>query len=344
MLILTEDDLRKILPMGEVIRTIEKGFLAISRGEATPLERLRVEAPWAGGVMLEMPGSLPPPGAPRPGEFATGVPRPGELATGALGTKLVTVFPNNSRLGLATVQAFYILLSGETGAPIALMEGRFITAIRTAATSAVATKFMAGPGPKQLAIIGAGVEGEFHIEAMQEICDVTRVLIASRSPDRAEALASETQSRMGIDVRTTTAGAAASSCNLICTCTTSPTPLFDGRAIKPGTHINAIGAFAPDTRELDTETIRRARVVIDAESAAGREAGEVLIPLGEGAIARSHIAGELADVVSGKVPGRTSPDEITVFKSCGLAIEDLVTARLAYQNAMDRSIGTSVEL
>jgi ornithine cyclodeaminase/alanine dehydrogenase-like protein (mu-crystallin family) len=334
MLILTEEDLRKVLPMSEVIRTIEEGFLAVSRGEVTTLQRLRVEAPWAGGVMLEMPGSLPPPGAPRPGE----------LATGALGTKLVTVFPNNSRLGLATVQAFYILLSGASGAPIALMEGRFITAIRTAATSAVATKFMAGPGPKQLAIIGAGVEGGFHIDAMREICQVTRVLIASRSQDRAQALASETRNSLGLEVKIATATEAASSCNLICTCTTSPTPLFDGRTIQPGTHINAIGAFAPDTRELDTETIRRARVVIDAESAAGREAGEVLTPLAEGAISPSHIKGELADVVSGKIPGRTSPDETTVFKSCGLAIEDLVTARLAYQNAMDRSIGTSVDL
>jgi ornithine cyclodeaminase/alanine dehydrogenase len=334
MLILTEEDLRKVLPMSEVINTIEEGFLAVSRGEATTLERLRVDAPWAGGVMLEMPGALPPPRTPRSGELSTGV----------LGTKLVTVFPNNSRLGLATVQAFYILLSGATGAPISLMEGRFITAIRTAATSAVATKLMAGAGPKQLAIIGAGVEGAFHIDAMNEICEVTQILIASRSLDRAEALASASRNRLGIEVKTGTAAEAASSCNLICTCTTSAAPLFDGRTIRPGTHINAVGAFTPDTRELDTEAIRRARVVIDAQSAAGQEAGEVLIPLAEGAILHAHIKGELADVVCGKVTGRTSADEITVFKSCGLAIEDLVTARLAYQNAVNSGVGTRVDL
>ena len=334
MIILTEEDLRRVLPMSDVIRVVEEGFLAISRGEALTLERLRVDAPWASGVMLEMPGSLPPSANSGSGEPLEGV----------LGTKLVTVFPNNSKMGLATVQAFYILLNGATGVPAAIMEGRFITAVRTAATSAVATKYMASKGPMQLAVIGAGVEGAFHIEAMREVCEITRVLIASRSRDRAEALAQDTRTRLGLDSETTRAAEAASAANLICTCTTSPTPLFDGRTIRPGTHINAIGAFAPDTRELDTETIVRSRVVIDAQSAAGREAGELLIPIAEGVITAAHVKAELADVVSGKVPGRTALEEITVFKSCGLAVEDLVTARLAYQNALSQQVGARVEL
>src|SRR5262249_44189343 len=162
MLILTEADLRTVLPMSGVISAVEQGFAALSRGEVTALERLRVDAPWAGGVMLEMPGSLPPPDAMREEQGSMG----------ALGTKLVTVFPNNSALGLETVQAFYILLSATTGAPLALLEGRFITAIRTAATSAVATRFMSGGGSKRLAIFGAGVEAAFHIEAMREVCDL----------------------------------------------------------------------------------------------------------------------------------------------------------------------------
>jgi ornithine cyclodeaminase/alanine dehydrogenase-like protein (mu-crystallin family) len=334
MLILTEADLRGVLPMSEVISAVEQGFVALSRGEVAALERLRVDAPWAGAVMLEMPASLPPPA----------LARDGQERMGALGTKLVTVFPGNSSHGLATVQAFYILLSATTGAPLALMEGRFITAIRTAATSAVATKFMAGGGAGQLAIFGAGVEAAFHIEAMREVCDLNRVLIVSRTIERAESLAGDARHRLGLEARTGSAEEAVSSSNLICTCTTSPTPLFDGQMVHPGTHINAVGAFAPDTRELDTETIRRARVVIDANAAAGVEAGEILIPLAEGAIETSHIAGELADVVSGRIQGRTSSQEITVFKSCGLAIEDIVTARLAYENAIDRGVGTLVDL
>jgi len=334
MLILTEADLRGVLPISEVISAVEQGFVALSRGEVAALERLRVDAPWAGAVMLEMPASLPPPT----------VARDGQDRMGALGTKLVTVFPNNSNHGLATVQAFYILLSATTGAPLALMEGRFITAIRTAATSAVATKFMAGGGVSQLAIFGAGVEAAFHIEAMREVCDLNRVLIVSRTIERAESLAVDARDRLGLEARTGSVEEAVSSSNLICTCTTSPTPLFDGQMVQPGTHINAVGAFAPDTRELDTETIRRARVVIDANAAAGLEAGEILIPLVERAMEASHIAGELADVVSGRIQGRTSSHEITVFKSCGLAIEDIVTARLAYENAIDRGVGTLVDL
>ncbi len=123
-----------------------------------------------------------------------------------------------------------------------------------------------------------------------------------------------------------------------------PIPLFDGASVNAGTHINAVGAFTPSTRELDTEAVRRARVIIDAESSAGREAGEILIPISEGVLNMGHVKGTLAEVVSGKVPGRESPSEITLFKSCGLAIEDLVTAQLAYGRAIARGIGTTVEM
>jgi ornithine cyclodeaminase/alanine dehydrogenase len=127
-------------------------------------------------------------------------------------------------------------------------------------------------------------------------------------------------------------------------CTSSAVPLFDGKSLRPGTHINAVGSFSPSTRELDTETVRRARVIIDAESAAGREAGEILIPISEGVLDASHVKGTLAEVVSGHVAGRESLSEITLFKSCGLAIEDLVTARLAYARAISTRVGTMVEM
>src|SRR5262249_364510 len=169
------------------------------------------------------------------------------------------------------------------------------------------------------------------------------VQIAWRSRERGEARAQQTRDHLGLEAAVTTPAEAVSSCDLICTCTTSPTPLFNGQTVQPGTHINAVGSFTPETRELDTEVIQRARVVIDAASAAGREAGDILIPLAEGAITPSHIAGELADVVSGRTAGRTSVEAITVFKSCGLAVEDLVTARLAYRNAIAGNIGTCVD-
>jgi ornithine cyclodeaminase/alanine dehydrogenase len=326
MLILSESDLRAVLTMREVIESVEQGFRALSRGEAEVPERLRLDIPERHGILLEMPARAVLDGA------------------GALGTKIVTVFEENLRRGMENVQAVYLLLDSETGAPLSLMDARFITAIRTAAASAVATEAMATRGPKQLAIFGAGVQGRFHVEAMIEVAEIERVMISSRTAEKARALADRIRAVHNLPCDVVSAEQAAAMANLICTCTTAPAPLFDGRLLKTGTHINAIGAFSPSTRELDTETVRRARVIIDAESAAGRESGEILEPITEGAIGEDHVKGTLADVISGKIAGRESPLEITLFKSCGLAIEDLVTARLAYAKAIAAGIGTGVKL
>ncbi|MEK6324656.1 MAG: ornithine cyclodeaminase family protein [Acidobacteriota bacterium] len=329
MLILSESDLRAVLSLGDVIEAVEAGFRALARDDANVPERLRLDVPAHKGVLLQMPAYL------------------GSLNSSkesALGTKIVSVFEENAERGLDAVQAVYLLLDSRTGVPLALMEGRFITAIRTAATSAVATKFMAGPGSKRLAVFGAGVQAESHLEAMIEAADVKHVMIVSRSADKAGALADRVRAVHDLPCELVSAERAAAMANLICTCTSSPAPLFDGRLLNGGTHINAVGAFTPLTRELDTETVRRARVIIDAESAAGREAGEILIPISEGAIEANHLKGTLADIVSGKVAGRESPSEITLFKSCGLAIEDLVTAKLAYSRAIEGGIGTRVSL
>lgn len=326
MLILSESDLRAVLTMRDVINAVEQGFRALARGDATIPERLRLDVSAHNGVLLEMPAYADLDG------------------TGALGTKIVSVFEQNARRGLEIVQAVYLLLDSETGVPLSLMEGRFITAIRTAATSAVATKYMSAPGSKRLAVFGAGVQAQFHIQAMIEVAEIEQVMIASRTADKARALADRVRTVHGLTCEVVSAEQAAAKANLICTCTSSPTPLFDGALLSAGAHINAVGAFTPSTRELDTEAVRRARVIIDAESAAGREAGEILIPISEGVLNAGHVRGTLAEVVSGKVAGRESISEITIFKSCGLAIEDLVTARLAYTRAIVRGIGTKVEM
>jgi ornithine cyclodeaminase/alanine dehydrogenase-like protein (mu-crystallin family) len=322
MLILTSNELRLLLTMRDCIAAVEDAFRDLARGEAFAPERLRLVLPNGEGELLEMPAYM----------------------NSALGTKIVSVFPGNAKLGLDAVQAAYMLLNATTGQPLALMEGRFITAIRTAATSAVATKHLVLPGPKRLGIFGAGVQARFHIEAMMETVEVERLLISSRTEAKAAELADWATATYGVACRQTGAGEAAGQSDLICTCTGSPVPLFDGALIRAGTHINAVGAFTPDTRELGGELIRRARVIIDSESAAGREAGDLLIPLREGMIGPSHFAVTLSDVVSQKMAGRTSNDEITIFKSCGLAIEDLATAHLAYSKAVERGAGTSIDL
>jgi ornithine cyclodeaminase/alanine dehydrogenase-like protein (mu-crystallin family) len=169
-------------------------------------------------------------------------------------------------------------------------------------------------------------------------------MIVSRSIEKAKALASHVVATHKLPCEIVAAEQAAAKANLICTCTNSSAPLFSGRLIADGTHINAVGAFSPSTRELDTVTIKTARVIIDDDSSAGREAGEILIPISEGAIDSDHVKGTLADLVSGRLEGRESPEEITVFKSCGLAIEDLVTARLAYSRAIAVGVGTRVQM
>lgn len=329
MLILSESDLRAVLTMRDVIAAVEDGFRALACGSAYVPERLHMNLPVQKGVLLEMPAYI---GSSDDAEQS------------ALGTKIVSVFEGNVERGLGVVQGVYLLLDVETGVPLSLMEGRFITAIRTAATSAVATKFMASPGRKRLAVFGAGVQARYHIEAMLEVVEVERVLIASRSSETASALADHVRKTHDLPCEVVSAEQAAESANLICACTSSREPLFNGWLIGDGTHVNAVGAFTPQTRELDTETVRRARLIIDDVSAAGREAGEILIPISEGAIDPSHVKGTLAQVVSGTIAGRESASEITVFKSCGLAIEDLVTARLAYSRAIAGGIGTRVDL
>jgi alanine dehydrogenase len=326
MLILTGQDLREILKMRDVIEAVESGFRSLARGDAIAPERLHLNIRSQNGVLLEMPAFM---------QAGSG---------GALGTKVVSVFEKNRECGLDIVQSAYLLLDAQTGVPLSLMEGKYITAIRTAATSAVATKYMSSGGGKRLAVFGAGVQARFHIEAMIEAARVERIMIVSRRPDPARELAIHSSNRFGVPAEVVSADEAARAADLICTCTSSPAPLFDGKLIINGAHINAVGAFTPSTRELDSETVLRARVFIDAESAAGREAGEIIIPVSEGTIPPHHIEGTLADVVSGKVTGRRSPEEITLFKSCGLAIEDLVTARLAYDKAIANSAGLKVDL
>lgn len=331
MLILSEKALKQVLKMTDVIKAVEEGFILNSNGYIRMPERLRLDLPESDGVMLEMPSAIIP-----SGEQDSFEP--------ALGTKIVSAFNANPDRGVELIQASYLLLNPFTGQPEALMDGKFITAIRTAAVSAVATKYLAPPQPWRLGLFGAGVQSLYHAEAMAAIGSVETVLISSRNKETAARLARTISDSFGLPCETTTAEENVASSNLICTCTSFPTPLFDGSLVKPGTHINAVGAFTPATRELDSECMSRSRIVIDDRLAAGIESGEILLAIAEGAIGPSQIAGTLSELVSGSISGRPSAESITVFKSCGLAFEDLVTARLAFSEAKRLGIGVEMEM
>ena len=242
----------------------------------------------------------------------------------AAGVKMVTVNPETG------VNATYTLIDPGTGKTLAVMEANYLTDLRTAATSAVATDLLARKDVQTLGIFGAGRQAKIHFTVLPHVRQFRRFLVCGPRHLRIDQFCNTMKQECGIEVEAVDAEACARESDVLCTCTTWTQPLFDGRWLRPGTHLNLVGAFQPHTREVDTETVRRARVVVDTYEGALAEAGDLLIPFQDGVIKRDHILADLHEVASGKKLIRTSPTDITLFKSVGCALEDLVTARLVY--------------
>jgi len=324
LLVLSRRELERLLTPGDVVKALEAAFRQYAEGSYRVLPR-QAMAVSPNGLLLLMPSAL--------------------LKSGALGTKLVAFYGSNRERGLPTLYAAYLLLDLETGAPLALMEGGFLTGIRTAAASALAARFLARPDSRGVACLGAGVQAGFQLRCLATLFTLERVLVVGRTPARARAFAEAMTNALGVPVAlAASAREAVSQADLITCATTSPTPVFDGKDLRPGSHVDAVGAFRPETREVDTETVRRARVVVDTYTGAQAEAGDLLIPIQEGAISWAHVAAELAELVTGAKSGRTSREEITLFKSVGFALEDAATARLAYDRALALGVGQRVSL
>jgi ornithine cyclodeaminase/alanine dehydrogenase-like protein (mu-crystallin family) len=269
--------------------------------------------------------------------FATGVPRlplrtaistpAGELllmpAAGdqGLGVKLITVTPENPARGSPLVQGLYVLFRAGSQSPEAVIDGASLTVLRTGAVSGLATRWLARRDASRLVVFGAGVQARGHVEAIRTVRDIDEVVIVSRTRQRAEALAAEVGGRVG-------SAADVAEADIVCTCTTSSQPLFDGEMLTDGVHVNAVGAYTIDARELDTTAVSRARVVVETREVAMVEAGDLAIPMAEGAIGDDHIVADLAELVRGKEV-RRSPADVTAFISVGVAFEDLAVARAA---------------
>jgi alanine dehydrogenase len=324
MRVLGGEDLERLLAPADVIRAVEGAFREHAAGRAHTLPRAVLPMRGA-GLFLAMVGSLP--------------------RRRALGTKLVTVVGANRGRGLPTLHATYLLTDPETGVPLALMEAGFLTAIRTGAASALAARYLARRDSKAVVCFGAGVQARYQLLCLQAIFPVERVSVVGRSPERARAFAARMARELGIPVEATRdRRAAVAGADLVTCATTSPTPVFDGRDARPGTHVDAVGAFRATTREVDTTLVRRAYVAVDTYEGAWEEAGDLLIPIKAGAITRRHVRAELAELVSRRKRGRTTREEITLFKSVGFALEDAATARLAYDRAVAANVGTEVAL
>jgi alanine dehydrogenase len=305
----SEEQVRNAINADDVIRVIRQAFV---RGFATVRMPVRSVLKMNDAVLLVMLCY--------------------DSALHAAGVKLVSVSQK------ARVQAVYELLDPETGIALARMEANYLTDARTAATSAVATDLLARKNVETLGIFGSGRLAMAHLAALPRVRNFTRFLVCGSGRSDLMTFCASMKKEFNLNVETASAEKLARESDVICTCTSSPTPLFDGNWLRPGTHLNLVGAFQPDTREVDETTIKRSYVVVDAFDGALQEAGDLLIPIKNGMIDDSHIVADLHEIVSGKKPGRKSADSITLFKSVGCALEDLVTAQMIYE-----SRGTNVQ-
>ncbi len=321
MLILTAADLKRALPMPAAVAAVEEAFRLGEEDFQIPA-RSTLPLKGSDAVYLMMPAHAP--------------------RAEALGTKLVGVFPSNPKAGFDLVQAFYLLFSATDGRPLALMDGKYLTAIRTAATSAVATRIMARRGASRLGIFGTGTQAQFHLRAIPEVRPITQALVCGLNPDDSEQFARMMADEFPFPIDPASREETARRADVICTCTTSSCPVLAGKDLVPGTHINAIGAYQPHTRELDDDAVRQAWIVVDTMEGVMAEAGDVLIPLQNGALRKDQIAGTLSQVVRGEAPGRRLDRDITVFKSVGFALEDLAAGFRAYEAARSSGLGTLV--
>ena len=325
VLIANQQEVTALLPMSECIEVMEATLKGLARGEALLPLRTKMVLPNSGDLMSLMPGYL------------------GGIHT--MGVKIIAAFPGNFGTEFDSHQGVVLLFDDEHGLLRAIVDCTAITAIRTAAVSGVATRLLARPEVGDLAIIGAGTQATTHLAAMRSVRTLRRVRVFSLPMEGAHQFAARESKRHGLPVEVmATAQEAVTGADLICTVSSAPEPVVKGEWIAPGAHINAVGAFTPKTRELDTAAVVKSRLYVDRRESTLNEAGEFLIPKGEGAINDSHILGEVGEVLLGSVQGRRSPEEITLFKSLGIAVEDLAAADHVLKKAKETGAGTWVEM
>jgi len=325
ILILNHDEVVQLLPMKECIGVMREALISLARGQVHQPLRMIVRPPEAAGVMGLMPS------------YMSG-------ADPAYGLKTVCVFPENPAQGKDAHQGSVMLFSAETGELQAMMNASAITAIRTAAVSGVATDLLAREDAHNLAIVGAGVQARTHLDAMSQVRSIKRCRVVSRNSEHAKQLATEMRERFPFTLEPVeTVAEALNDADIIVTATNAKEPVVKRDCISPGVHLNVVGSSSPKSREVDTGTMAAASLFVDRRESTLNEAGDYLFAASEGAVGPDHIRAELGEILIGQKLGRTSPDEITLFKSLGLAVEDLASAAYLFQKAKELNAGTWVE-
>jgi ornithine cyclodeaminase/alanine dehydrogenase len=325
-LILSSSQVRSLLSMSDCISAVEEAFREFASGTTTMPTRVGVQLTEKAGWLGIMPAYL--------------------SRMESLSTKIVSVYTQNQTArGIPNVQAVIILNDAQNGRVAAILEGSYITAMRTGAVSGVATKYLARQESEVVGVVGAGVQARKQLEAICAVRKVRRAVVYDVDKKRASNFVTEMSAQLGINISIAdTPSELSKASDIIATATTSSSPVLNGRDIKPGTHINAIGAFTPTTRELDDDVVASSKIVVDSLEAALAEAGDIIIPLKNGVIQREQIWAELGELVLGKKPGRESSEERTLFKSVGLGIQDAAVAKLVFSRAQSLGVGAQFDL
>jgi ornithine cyclodeaminase len=323
-LILNQSEVSELLPMRECIALMERALRALAQERAVQPLRTKMWLPEKFGLLGLMPGYLDEPKA--------------------LGIKVITIFPHNKSSEFDSHQGAVLLFDAEHGQLLAMMDASAITAIRTAAVSGLATRLLAREDASDLAILGSGVQAQTHLEAILAVRSIKRVRVWSRNFDNAKKFAERAASRHKVPIETMkTAQDAVAGAEIICTVTASAQPILRGDWLSPGVHINAVGSSLPSARELDTQALVKSKLFVDRRESTLNEAGDFLFPQQEGALDKSHIQGEVGEILLHKIKGRESSQEITLFKSLGLAVEDVAAAHFLLEKARKAQKGTWVE-
>ncbi|MEM8724680.1 MAG: ornithine cyclodeaminase family protein [Pseudomonadota bacterium] len=330
MRIIPQSEVERLLPVGACVEVMRQAMIATSAGDVTLPIRQFMPVPGATGKMAIMPGSLG---------------TAGEADHACFGIKLVCKYDRPHGDPLGTHVGMVMLFDSVKGVPMAMIEGSSLTAIRTSAASALATKLMAREDAARLAIIGNGEQAARHVDAMLAVRPITQIDVWGRDAERASMFAEATAARTGL---TTTAHAtvqeAVANADIICTTTSAKEPVLVGAALKAGQHINLVGAAIPTSAEVDSDAVKRSRFVVDYRPAAMAAAGELLNAIEAGEVAEDHIAGEIGEIANGAIAGRTSADEITMYKSLGVATQDLAAAHAIWAAAEAEGAGQEVDL
>jgi len=329
MLILNADDVRRALPMRETIKAMKRAYAALSTGHADIPLRTHISIPLQGATALFMPAYVSDAGG-------------GADAESSLAIKIVTLFPKNVPAGLPFIHAAVLVVDAENGRTLALLEGGSLTAIRTGAGGGAAADVLARPDSHTAALFGAGVQARTQLEAICSIRKIETVWIYAPTSTQIADFITDMQDKVSATLLpAATPHQAVAEADMICTATSSRTPVFEADFVRPGTHITGVGSYTPDMIEIPPETVARAQVFIDSLTACQAEAGEIIRAVEEGMFQWDH-ATEIGEIVSGTKPGRTSQEQITFFKSVGVAVQDAVAAQLALENARKMGLGQEV--